>query len=78
LGAGRGGVAEEAADALQGLADLAGHDPDLVRVALGDLRQHLHVLVSQQALVRVAVRGSGGSPEFPGSSATVPTASEFG
>jgi hypothetical protein len=78
LGAGRGGVAEEAADALQGLADLAGHDPDLVRVALGDLRQHLHVLVSQQALVRVAVRGSGGSPEFPGLLATVPTANEFG
>ena len=33
------------------LADLARHDPDLVGVALGDLRQHLEVLVGQQRLV---------------------------
>ena len=43
------------AEALERLADLAGHDPDLVGVALGDLRHHLEVLVGQQRLVGLAV-----------------------
>ncbi|ALM42496.1 RTX toxin [Streptomyces sp. FR-008] len=47
-------VAEGAAEALEGVADLAGHDPELVGVALGDLRQHLEVLVGEELLVRVS------------------------
>ena len=41
-------------EALEGVADLAGHDPELVGVALGDLREHLEVLVGEELLVRVA------------------------
>ena len=37
----------------QRLGELARHDPDLVRVALGDLRQRLQVLVGEQRRVRV-------------------------
>ena len=47
-------VAEGPAEALEGVADLAGHDPELVGVALGDLREHLEVLVGEELLVRVA------------------------
>src|SRR5690606_23412980 len=47
-------VADGAGEALEGVADLAGDDPELVGVALGDLREHLEVLVGQQLLVRVA------------------------
>ena len=48
-------VVHRRAEALERLADLARHDPDLVGVALGDLRHHLQVLVGQQRLVGVAV-----------------------
>ncbi len=51
-------VAHGAAEALEGVADLAGDDPELVGVALGDLRQHLQVLVGEQLLVRRRRRGS--------------------
>ena len=47
-------AAECAADAAQGVGELARDDPHLVRVALGDLRQHLEVLVGEQLLVGVA------------------------
>lgn len=47
-------VAEGAAEALEGVADLAGHDPELVGVTLGDLGEHLEVLVREELLVRVA------------------------
>ena len=48
-------LAERGAEALEGPADLGRHDPHLVGVALGDLRQHLEVLVGQQRLVRLPV-----------------------
>ena len=50
--------AAEARDALQRLAELARHDPELVRVARGDQRQRLQVLIGQQRLVRARPRGS--------------------
>ena len=43
-------TAEHAADALEGVGELARDDPHLVGVAAGDLRQHLEVLVGQQLL----------------------------
>ena len=39
---------EAAGDAAQRLGQLRRDDPDLVRVALGDLREHLQVLVAEQ------------------------------
>lgn len=51
---GRVEVADGAAEALERIADLARHDPELVGVALGDLREHLEVLVGEQLLVRVS------------------------
>ena len=50
-----GDLADRRAQPLERLADLAGHDPDLVGVALGDLRQHLEVLVGEQRLVGLPV-----------------------
>src|SRR3954469_15692660 len=50
----RAEAGERATQALECVADLAGHDPQLVRVAFGDLRQHLQVLVGQEFLVGVA------------------------
>ena len=47
-------VAHGAGEALEGVADFAGDDPELVGVALGDLREHLEVLVGEELLVRVA------------------------
>src|SRR5882757_4511241 len=47
--------AEDAAQALQRLAQLAGHDPHLVRVPAGDLGEHLQVLIGEQFRVRVAL-----------------------
>ena len=47
-------AAEHAADALEGVGELAGDDPHLVRVAAGDLREHLEVLVGEQLLRRLA------------------------
>ena len=41
------------AQALERVVEFAGNDPDLVRVATGELGQHLHVLVGQQRLVRL-------------------------
>jgi hypothetical protein len=38
----------------EGLRDLAWDDPDLVRVALSDLRQHLQVLVGEQLGIGVS------------------------
>src|SRR3954447_26378673 len=49
-----GDLTDRAAQTLERVADLARHDPQLVRVALGDRRQHLQVLVRQQTLVRLA------------------------
>ena len=50
-----GDLVDRRAEALHRLGDLAGDDPHLVGVALGDLRHHLEVLVGQQRLVRAAV-----------------------
>src|SRR5262245_39220936 len=47
--------ADDAAEAFQRPTELTRHDPDLVRVASGDLRKHLQVLVRQQLLIRVAL-----------------------
>src|SRR5690606_11584726 len=47
-------VADGPAEALEGVPNLAGHDPELVGVPFGDLRQHLQVLVGEQFLVRIA------------------------
>ena len=47
-------AAEHAADALEGVGELARDDPHLVGVAAGDLRQHLEVLVGEQLLGRLA------------------------
>ena len=52
---GRAVVSEQTAQRLQGLAHLARHDPQLVRVAAGDLRKHLQVLVGEQFGVRLAL-----------------------
>src|SRR5947207_7653985 len=41
------------AELAERLRDLARDDPDLVRLALRDLRQHLQVLVGEQLRVRV-------------------------
>ena len=47
--------ARELRQPFEGLAELARHDPHLVRVALGDLRQRLQVLVGEQG--RIGFRG---------------------
>jgi hypothetical protein len=47
-------AAEHAADALEGVGELARDDPHLVGVAAGDLREHLEVLVGEQLLGRLA------------------------
>src|SRR6185437_1372925 len=49
----RGPLAQDVAEPTERLGELARDDPDLVRVALGDLRQHLQVLVREERLVRV-------------------------
>ena len=49
-----GHLADRTAQTLERVADLARHDPQLVRVALSDRRQHLQVLVGEQTLVRLA------------------------
>src|SRR4029453_4532715 len=46
-------LADHAAQTLQCVVQLTGHDPHLVGVAASDRRQHLHVLVSKQRLVRL-------------------------
>src|SRR5690242_18035600 len=52
--AGGAGEVDDAAEALEGVVELAGDDPELVGVALGDLGEHLQVLVGEQLLVGVA------------------------
>src|SRR5699024_3579302 len=47
-------TAQGATDAAQGVSELARDDPHLVRVALGQLRQDLEVLVGEQPLRRLA------------------------
>lgn len=47
-------VSEGTAEALESVTDLARHDPELIGVALGDLREHLEILVREELLVRVA------------------------
>jgi len=39
----------------KGLSELARDDPDLVRVALGDLWQHLEILVGKQLRIGIAL-----------------------
>src|ERR671925_584791 len=50
-----GAAAERLAQLSQRARELARDDPDLVRVALRDLRQHLEVLVGEQLRVGVAL-----------------------
>src|SRR4029077_15498418 len=43
--------AHELRQPFEGLAELAWHDPHLVRVTLGDLRQRLQVLIGEQGRI---------------------------
>ena len=56
------GSRQRGPELVQRLRELARDDPDLVRLALGDLRQHLQVLVGEQLRVGVAARGSRRTP----------------
>src|SRR3954467_6763660 len=47
-------LAEPATDVSERLRQLARDDPHLVRLALGDLRQHLEVLVREQLRIRIS------------------------
>src|SRR3954451_5993145 len=50
-----GAPGQRLAEAAQRLGDLARDDPDLVRLALRDLRQHLQVLVGEQLRVGITL-----------------------
>jgi hypothetical protein len=55
LGSGFSARTQRAAELAENLRELAGDDPDLVRLALGELGQRLHVLVGEQLRVRLAL-----------------------
>ena len=58
FGGGAAQPAQRVAEVAQRLGELARDHEDLVRLALGELRQHLQVLVGEQLLVGLARRGS--------------------